>query len=293
MRYTDEQIYNLYANHKILNEFSQKFYKDISKLEHKHIYILYDTDSDILYELYITVHDDERNTQRGITNEILLKYMDHCLECVPLEFLNFTNTNEHHVVFDIFNDATHNIHDGNMIACHISSSKQKAQFGNLFQDKKNVMVCDIAVKTFMNTNRSGYMDFCKQDYINKAIHIPVSSTGKNIDLSKVKVCCDVKNVNVAISKIIQPLNNSKYCKYYYPEFFNALQQINLLNYPTKISTHHTMPSIHNVERIKTPQYMFNMKPTPNTPANRTFMNEWDVRNSPVKYNPDRRRFDKR
>lgn len=292
MNYTDEQIYNAYINHKIINEFSQKFYNDIKNLKHKHIYILYDTNSDTLYELYITIHDNGRNSQRGITNEILLQYMDHCLECVPLEFLDFTNTNERHVVFDIFDDATSNIHDGNMIACHLSYSKQSAQFGSLFQDKKNVTVCDITVKTFMNTDKSGYMDFCKQDYINKAIHIPVSSTGKNIDLSKVMICCDVNQVNNAISKITQPINIGARCKYYYSDFFNALQQIHLLNYPVKISTSHTMPLIHNVKRIDSPQYMFNMKPTPNTPANRTFMNEWDVRNSPVKYNPNKRRFDK-
>lgn len=293
MRYTDEQIYNSYVEHNLLNEFSQKFYNNIKKLEYKHIYILYDTNSDVLYELYITVHDNERNSERGISNEILLNFLDHCLECVPLEFLNVTNGGKH-VVFDVFDDLSDYEHDGNMIACYITSSNQKAQFGNMFQDKKSVTVCDISVKTFMTTEKSGYMDFCKADYLNKAIHIPVSSTGKSRTLSDTIVHCDVKRVNRLIQNLIQPIRTygrGNYL-YYYPQFYNVLQQVNFLDYPTKISTNHTMPSIHNVERIHTPQYMFNMRDTPNTPKNRTFMNEWDVRNSPIKYNPTRKQFDR-
>lgn len=299
-------IYNTYKNKVLFREFSSDMINRIVRdNNHDNIYIMksykknddgtYNDEIDTIYEIYISLHSDQRSDERDVKN--VLSNIDTCLECVPVEALIIPDKQMRHIVFDVFTnlDRTDSLIQ---IPCLVSAKTPtkltqalKKQYSNA-----NVQVCDVIVKTVVKLHMPEYS---QTDASNNAIHIPVSADGKCHSLENTQIICDIPQVIQLAYKYIKPqrkdspdiiqyarnLNNRKQFKFRYNKFFEALHNVNFINYPFYSKIIGTFPKTQDVKLINDVD--------PNNPGKgfdnwmAAFNHGFNIQNSPVDYDNKR------
>lgn len=295
-------IYNIYKNKVLLKEFSPDMINTVIRSNnHDSIYIMksykknedgtYSDEIDTIYEIYISMHSDQRSGERDIKN--VLSNIDTCLECVPVEALIIPDKQMRHVVFDIFTNPDRR-DTLIQIPCTISA-KTPTQLTQTIKEKYkniNVQVCDVVIKTVVKLPTPEYST---TDANNNAIHIPVAIDGKCHSLENTQIICDIPKIIKLVYKYIKPqrkdnpgiiqyaknLNNRRQFKFRYNKFFEALHNANIINYPFYSKIVGTFPKTQDVKLMNDVD--------PNNPG--SGFDNWmsavrqgfNVQNSPVKY----------
>lgn len=295
-------IYNIYKNKVLLKEFSPDMINTVIRSNnHDSIYIMksykknedgtYSDEIDTIYEIYISIHSDQRSGERDIKN--VLSNIDTCLECVPVEALIIPDKQMRHVVFDVFTNPDRR-NTLIQIPCTISA-KTPTQLTQTIKEKYkniNVQVCDVVIKTVVKLPTPEYST---TDANNNAIHIPVAIDGKCHSLENTQIICDIPKIIKLVYKYIKPqrkdnpgiiqyaknLNNRRQFKFRYNKFFEALHNANIINYPFYSKIVGTFPKTQDVKLMN--------DVVPNNPG--SGFDNWmsavrqgfNVQNSPVKY----------
>ena len=207
---------------------------------------------DTIYEVYISGHAFNqafnRVGHRQINYNEIVILINKILECAPIKLLNTPQDSSRHIVFDIFNN---NIIDKNniiQVACVVGATKPTKLTYLLKQKYKNVMMCNIVVKTIIELPSP---QFSKTDLINNAIHIPISINDTiDLDENEFIIRCDIGIINKLIYNNISARrildNCNKGIKVYpYVEFLQTLEDMNIVNYPKHLDIGIT-PNKHSV-----------------------------------------------
>lgn len=307
----NNSIYTLYENKILLKEFSPTTVNTLIKDgNHNNLYIMksykknedgtYNGEIDTIYEIYVSLHSDQRSGERDIKN--ILSKIDTCLECIPVEFLVIPNGQVRHVVFDIFNKSNQIEHMNKNVTelpCSISAKTPTTLTQKIKEQIKNVKVevCDVVIKTVVNLQMPEYS---RTDLNNNAIHLPVSIDGGNHDLHGVGIVCDLpevvkpvynhikkacaNNPDVIISNLVSHagnLNNRKQIRFDYKTFFKTLHEVKIVNYPFYPVIKSTFPKTQDVKLINDVD--------PNNPGSgfdnwmSAFQQGYNVNNSPVNF----------
>lgn len=295
-------IYNIYKNKVLLKEFSPDMINTVIRSNnHDSIYIMksykknedgtYSDEIDTIYEIYISMHSDQRSGERDVKN--VLSNIDTCLECVPVEALIIPDKQMRHVVFDIFTNPDRQ-DTLIQIPCTVSA-KTPTQLTHTIKEKYkniNVQVCDVVIKTVI---KLPIPEYSTTDANNNAIHIPVAIDGKCHSLENTQIICDIPKIIKLAYKYIKPqrkdnpsiiqyaknLNNRRQFKFRYNKFFEALHSANIINYPFYSKIVGTFPKTQDVKLMNDVD--------PNNPG--SGFDNWmsavrqgfNVQNSPVKY----------
>lgn len=295
-------IYNIYKSKVLLKEFSPDMINTVIRSNnHDSIYIMksykknedgtYSDEIDTIYEIYISMHSDQRSGERDIKN--VLSNIDTCLECVPVEALIIPDKQMRHIVFDIFTNPDKR-DTLIQIPCTISA-KTPTQLTQTIKEKYkniNVQVCDVVIKTVV---KLPIPEYSTTDANNNAIHIPVAIDGKCHSLENTQIICDIPKIIKLVYKYIKPqrkdnpgiiqyaknLNNRRQFKFRYNKFFEALHNANIINYPFYSKIVGTFPKTQDVKLMNDVD--------PNNPG--SGFDNWmsavrqgfNVQNSPVKY----------
>ena len=204
-------------------------------------------DIDTIYEVYISGHAFSqafnRIGYRRIEYDEIVNYIIKILECTPIALLKTPQSNNRHIVFDIYNSNATDKNNIIQIACIIGAAKPTKLTNTLQKRYKSVMMCNIVIKTIIEISTP---QFSKTDLINNAIHIPISINDSiDLDENEFVIKCDICLINKLISKQISASrildkNNRGIKIYPYVEFFQVLEDLNIVNYPNQLDISSTL-----------------------------------------------------
>lgn len=216
----NEHIFNTYKQQILLKEFASTHINNLrygglhNGANIKNLYLMWgcnkgedNTDIsniDTLYEIYVSEHSKARSTQRTNNTDTCLKHIDRCLECLPIEFLQIPNGSIRQIIFDVFQPQSQNqqiqLYE---IPCTVTSSAPTKLTRKLAAKFKNVIVCDIVIKSIIPLDMP---QFSVSDVNNHAIHIPISHDQTMIDLSNRSIKCNCRELNTLIMRANNNIN---------------------------------------------------------------------------------------
>ena len=221
-------------------------------------------DIDTIYEVYISGHAFNqafnRVGYRQIDYNEIVSIITKILECTPITILDTPQESNRHITFDVFNSNAVDKNNIIQIACIVGAVNPTKIISTVQQNHKITMTCTIVVKTIIELSTP---QFSKTDLINNAIHIPISVNDFiDLDENNFDIKCDIPIVNKLIMSNISAYRvldkNNKGIKIYpYVEFFQVLEDANIINYPkqldisTTLNKHSDIYIFENVHELLT------------------------------------------
>ena len=192
----NESIFNIYKDQVLLREFSPDLLTRLAQDNNlKNLYLLCTKNGnkiDTLYEVYITIHSDERGVERKVDEDSKINYVKTCLECIPIDYLKIPKGHVRHVVFDMFAPPKPEAHSVVSLPCVLSEKAETTLTSELQQYCNTVAVLDIIVKTVIVTKTP---QFSISDANNAAVHLPVATDGSVLSLDNVWIACNTPEIN--------------------------------------------------------------------------------------------------